>query len=316
MIWLQPTKFFKQLFERYLNRTQPPASQVTLQQNRIYILPSRLGCWFGLLIVLLYLLGTNYQNNLILITAFMLISLFLVTMLQSFYNLYRLHVKIVADAECFAGQDAFIEITLNSEAAQMLQLGFFKHKGDYLAPLVKAETHLALPLPALSRGCYELPRLKIASHYPFGLFRCWSYPALQAKIWIYPTPLQTQHIKQPVNDSMNRPASALAMPEADWLKNYQTGDLPARILWKKLAANPNMTVVRYAPPTATEHEQWIQVPSLTGIALETALCEATAKLISLEKAGQAYGMILPNQTIAPARGAAHYQRCLQELALC
>ena len=71
----------RRYFQRYLDRKQPPLPALTLTQQRIYILPSRLGLWFAVLVVLLYLLGTNYQNNLILLLSFLLIGLLLLFLL-------------------------------------------------------------------------------------------------------------------------------------------------------------------------------------------------------------------------------------------
>lgn len=304
------------MLDRFLERRQPAVAMVTLSQNRIYILPSRLGCWFGLLVILLYLLGTNYQNNLILITAFMLISLFLVAMLQAFYNLHRLQLRVLSEPAAFAGENALVELELQSISAQMLQLSWFKQRSSYLVSQVEGKTTFALSLSGFDRGCYPLPRLKIASLYPFGLFRCWSYPALAAKVWIYPAPsVYAATAKQLIEDNTITSTNQHGL-EPDRIKNYQPGDLPARILWKKLAANPNLTVVRHAAPQSNQIELWIEVPALMGKALEEALSAAAAKAIHLELSMLDYGLKLPHLTVSPASGQAHLTRCLQELALC
>ena len=63
------------LLSRYLDKRQPAVPSITLVQKLIFILPTRYGWWFLLLIALLYLLGTNYQNNLILLQSYFLIGL-------------------------------------------------------------------------------------------------------------------------------------------------------------------------------------------------------------------------------------------------
>lgn len=67
-------QLLQQRFDRWLAQRQPASLNVSLNQGVIYILPSRFGYWFIFLILLLYLLGTNYQNNLILLTSFVLLS--------------------------------------------------------------------------------------------------------------------------------------------------------------------------------------------------------------------------------------------------
>ncbi|MFN3899155.1 MAG: hypothetical protein ACK4ML_02170, partial [Alishewanella aestuarii] len=182
-------RLLQQKFQAYLARSQPAQPSVCLTQKRIYIFPSRLGLWFALLVLILYLLGTNYQNNLILLSSFMLLSLLLLTMLLAFYNLYRLELSVVADAETFADQPAALPLQLNSANCQMLQLGLQGQRLQQLVPVISGPLAFALQLPLLSRGCYELPRLKLSSQFPFGLFNCLSYPALSAQLWVYPAAL-------------------------------------------------------------------------------------------------------------------------------
>lgn len=300
---------------RYLDRKQPAQPAVTLTQQRIYILPSRLGWWFVTLVVLLYLLGTNYQNNLILLCSFLLLSLLLLSMLQAFYNLYRLQLSVIADGETFAGKHAILPLRLETKACQMLQLGLQGQRLQQLVPQIEGEQSFPLQLPILSRGCYPLPRLKLSSQYPFGLFNCWSYPALTAEIWVYPAPVA------PLQDTLFAAADTKQRdrnpePGNEQLKPYQAGDLPQRILWKKLASHPQQPVVRHFSEHAARTEQWIQIPALSGAALEQALSIACFRLQQLESSGANYGLLLPGKTLALGQGSAHLKRCLQELALC
>lgn len=305
----------RRYFLRYLDRKQPPLPALTLTQQRIYILPSRLGLWFAVLVVLLYLLGTNYQNNLILLCSFMLLSLLLLTMLQAFYNLYRLRLAVLADAQTYAGSPGALPLKLQSRDCRMLQLGLYGQKLQQLLPNLQGEQQFNLQLPLLPRGCYSLPRLKLSSQFPFGLFNCWSYPALSAQLWVYPAPMPPNN-SAPLSAADPGQQRTTAQTDADQLKPYQAGDLPSRILWKKLATHPEQPVVRQIPLAAARSEQWVQVPALTGPALEQALSMACYQLQQLETTGSQYGLMLPGKTLALGRGQRHLTSCLQELALC
>ena len=69
------TGAFKAIMWRYLERRQPASTSLKLRQNILYVLPTRYGLAMLLLAVILYLLGSNYQNNLILLLSFLLIGL-------------------------------------------------------------------------------------------------------------------------------------------------------------------------------------------------------------------------------------------------
>ena len=56
----------------------------------LFILPTRLGLCYLLVMLAIYLLGTNYQNNLVLLVAYALGSLFMVTMWLTHRNLLGL----------------------------------------------------------------------------------------------------------------------------------------------------------------------------------------------------------------------------------
>ena len=50
-------------WQRWLARRIPPARQITLQGRCLFILPTRLGLWYLLVMLAIYLLGTNYQQQ-------------------------------------------------------------------------------------------------------------------------------------------------------------------------------------------------------------------------------------------------------------
>lgn len=74
-------------FNRWLNRRMPPANSITLNQRKIFILPTRQGLIFALLVCAMVMAGINYQNSLVFALAFLLASLFMVAMLHTYRNL-------------------------------------------------------------------------------------------------------------------------------------------------------------------------------------------------------------------------------------
>jgi uncharacterized protein (DUF58 family) len=298
---------------RYLDKRQPPADNVTLVQKLIFILPTRYGWWFVLLLGLLYLLGTNYQNNLILLLCYLLLSLFLLSIVLVYQNMSGLTLQCRTAAAGFAGETLQVALQLSSAKPQlMLSFSFMQQQHTELMPL--PATSLTLPLPAERRGKYSLPRIKISSQYPFGLWRAWSYVALAQDYWVYP---HAEKMLQQADDNSTENSGAQAKAHSgDLLAPYRSGDSLRHMVWKRLARDPMNPVVRQQQFTPQAEPCWVVVPPATGEALERRLSHAAWQLLTLEQSAQRYGLKLPGLTLAQSSGAAHLQRCLQELALC
>ena len=298
------------LLNRYLDKKQPATGQVTLIQKLIFILPTRYGWWFLLLIALLYLLGSNYQNNLILLLCYLLLLLFLFSIVLCYKNLSGLTLSCPMAAEGFCSETLDVQLLLSSDKQHvLLQLNFIEQA--HVSITVKQQSRISLPLGALKRGKYTLPRMRIFSQYPFGLWRAWSYIALDQHYWVYPKP--DQHIDANLNDSIE--GSKLTKPAGDMLSPYRSGDSLRHMVWKRLARDPRNPVVRQQYSSQAE-PSWVVIPHANGDVLEHALSKACYQLLKLEQSGTQYGLKLPQMTIAQSSGKAHLTRCLQELALC
>lgn len=306
-----------QLMSAYLDKRQPASSKVKLVQKLIFILPTRYGWWFLLLIVLLYLLGTNYQNNLILLTCYLLLSVFLLCIVLCYQNLSGLTLHCPVAAEGFAGQPIYISIGLSSDSSSandhvMLSLHFVGQPQQPSLATLCSTVNLAIS--NTQRGKYRLPRLKISSQYPFGLWRGWSYIALAQDYWLYPSP--DGQVKRDLSASTDTKEQQAVQQHGDVLAPYRHGDSVRHLVWKRLARDPANPVVRQQLSTPEAEPSWVIIPPASGEALERVLRQGCRQLLDLEQAGQQYGVKLPHLTIAQSSGPQQLQRCLQALALC
>ena len=89
----------------WIERRIPPTHRITLSQQTVFIFPTLTGFVFGGLVVLLILGAINYQNSLIYGVAFLLGSLFLVTILYTFRNLSGLTIELAGAGTGFVGED-------------------------------------------------------------------------------------------------------------------------------------------------------------------------------------------------------------------
>mgnify|MGYP000618936151 CR=1 FL=1 len=301
----RPRQWFLKRIWRWLDRRQPAAATLELQQRFLFVFPTRYGFAMLGLVLLLYLLGTNYQNNLILLQSYFLIGLLLLSIMLSFRNLNGLTLSASPAPAVFQGEDISVMLLL-SQPQQRQQILFQLADFSLLCPQLPAT--VMLKLPATQRGYYQLPRITVSSEHPFGLVRCWCYPLLQQHYWVYPKPQHQDNYQPPDADA----------GELQWshLSPYQAGDPLQRIDWKRLARQPMHPVVKVFSNVLPEQQRLLVLPPLTGAALELALSDLCAQIIELSQARQSFALQLPNQLIEFGTGPDHRRRCLEALTLC
>lgn len=131
-------KVLQNYWNRWLNKRIPAATQHHLNHHNIFIFPAKFGLLFLSLCLLLFLLGTNYQNNLMLLLCYFLLALFLVNLLASYINFARIDLQIGKCPEVFVGDNLNIPLWLNANnndvnpANGLLNFKFqvIKHQSD------------------------------------------------------------------------------------------------------------------------------------------------------------------------------------------
>lgn len=300
-----------QWFDNWLDNRQPKARTVTLTQKIIYILPSRFGLWYILLLILLYLLGTNYQNNLILLMSYMMVSVLLLALTLAWRNLHNITVSCAPVLSAYAEETLMVPVTLQAPLPRQELQCYFKH---HQQPSVADNSQqVMVPLATERRGYFSLPRLTVHSYYPFGLFNCKSMLNLDYHYWVFPKPLATDAINSLGENSGNKNQLA---DDYDTIRSYQAGDSLKLMLWKRLARDPSSPVIKHAPSNPQPEPDWITIPAVNGAALEVALSKACYLMLQLEQRSRPYGLRIKNKNINPSCGQQHLERCLREMALC
>ena len=104
----------KQQWLVWLQRRIPVLDEVRLHRHNIFILPSRFGLSFGLLNILLFVLGVNYQNNLVILLSSFCFSLFMTTMLLCYQNMAGILIRPTVGSEYVANQLLSVQCLLSS----------------------------------------------------------------------------------------------------------------------------------------------------------------------------------------------------------
>lgn len=296
----------RQRIWRWLDQRLPPVTRHTLRQRSLFVFPTPFGFSLVMLVILLYVLGTNYQNNLIILLSYLLLVLFVGSIMLAFLNLHHTSLEAKAISDTHVGDTIQIQVQLERSAGlpQATSIGW---QGQP-ASLIKTSPVL-LAISSQRRGFYQVPRLKIESVFPFGLIRCWSYIRLDCQYWVFPAAQLS-----PFGDSQMATQTS-GQDEWTGLQQYQPGDSLRQLDWKRLSRQQRLLVHQYKAVALPNDELWLSPdPRLPG--LEAQLSDLTARALQAESKQQPFGLRIGEHQIAVGGGPVHLRKVLQELALC
>ncbi len=291
-----------------------------LGQRRIFIIPTRGGLLYALALIVMLLGAINYMLALGHALVFLLAGLGITGMVHTFRNLYGLVITPGRCAAVFAGEMAHFQLTLgNDRPTARLALELEAEPGQLVITAVDSEksTKISIPISAEKRGWLDLPRVRLSSRYPLGLFVAWSYLQPAMRCLVYPRP---HHSPLPAPVAM--PASGEqngdgGQEDFAGFRARQPADSPRHVAWKASARDTGerpLLVKQFAGGAQVEMQlDWTLIdPALSP---ESRLSILAGWVISAEAAGCSYGLRLPNQEIPRHAGAAQQRRCLEALAL-
>jgi len=290
---------------------------VVLGTRQIYILPTRHGLLFTLVLVALALAAVNYSNALAYLLTFLLASMAVVSLLHTQRNLLKLHVTVAGGEPVFAGGPALFRICLRNDSAARYALRVETAHGAL--PSFDIPAHdtrcVALSVPTVKRGWLDCPPLTLATVYPLGITRAWSRRlTLPARCLVYPKPADDTHWQPAAG--IEGESHGMAMQDGEdftGLRVYQPGDAFARISWKTLARGQGLHTKEFRAPLA--ESVWLDWGAFAPLADEARLSLLCRAVLDAEDSGLAYGLRLPHMTIEPDSGATQRHRCLEALAL-
>jgi uncharacterized protein (DUF58 family) len=287
-----------------------------INRRRIYILPSRHGLALAALIIAMLIGALNYNSNLGLAFAFLMVGVALVAMHHCHRNLLGLVVDVDPEADGFEGSQVHLNFAFyNPSALDRFDIEIHCADLGTAARSIRAgsRAQLGVDVPAVRRGVLRLSQFELRTRYPFGWFRAWTYVQAPLLAYIYPRPMGDHRL----------PASAAAQGTATsaeqrgeeefaGLRTYSPGIPLKHMAWKVLARGGEAAVRHYAGDVM--EPEWLDWDALDGIAPEARLSQLCAWVVDAEAEQRRYGMRLPQLELRPARGAAHRSACLRALA--
>ena len=291
---------------------------IKLTRKNIGIFPGRAGWSFLLVVSLLWLVGTNYENNLVMTLVFLLTSLFVVSILHTFSNFSGLTVRVIKSSPCFAGEDACFELSVERQNDQPYENIQFQW-GDS-APVVfnlleGRKQHINIYVPTRQRGWFKPGRLTVESYYPLGLLRAWVSLQVNCEALVYPAPLAGGPIPQaPASDGDD--GSMTDQPGNEdfaGFRDYQPGASLRQVAWKQYARGAGLHLKDYA--ATVDRQTWLDWDMLAGLDRETRLSRLCHWALLAAQNNEMFGLRLPGIEIPPDRGEHHRDQVLKALAL-
>tara|TARA_B100000700_G_scaffold557_1_gene826 strand:+ start:10217 stop:11359 length:1143 start_codon:yes stop_codon:yes gene_type:complete len=303
-----------------------------LSQHRLFVIPTGFGLAWAGLILILFLFGTNYQNNLAYGLSFWLLAIALVALLRGWRNLLGVRVTITPEGEAFAGGEARLRVRLAaSRDRQALAVCLGRRLGRRagrragrhleghreVVDLVDGDASLTLGWPVSARGDQPLPRLRLESDWPLGLVRSMAWVESPATLLVYPRPGPSTDAAMLEARSMDEstpqagPKTPREAQDFAGLKRYVPGDAPSRLAWKQWSRTGVLATKHFSePPTAPT---WLDYAAVTGD-VETRLSWLCYQVNAYHRRGEPFGLRLPGLVLPPASGSVQRRRALSALA--
>jgi uncharacterized protein (DUF58 family) len=303
-------------YQSWLDRRIPPQKSLQLHQRNLFIFISRQGLYFLLLISLVWIGATNFQNNLAFALSFFLLSVLFVAIHLTFANASGLRLRFIDAKPVFVGDVIFARFELLSTALhQRLEFSWPQQEPMLMTVQPSAPQVMLLPFKTSRRGLLRPGRFRMQTLYPLGIVRCWSWLDLDVELMVYPKPeVADFHLCSSGGGDEDGGGVIAGGDEYFSLKPYMEGESLSRVAWKQYAAGRGLFVREYADLRGGEI--MLDFSVMPDPDMELRLSKLCYCALQLHEQGRIYGLKLPGKAvIEAAAGDQQLRVVLSALAL-
>jgi uncharacterized protein (DUF58 family) len=237
---------------------------------------------------------------------------------HTYRNLSGLSLRLGHAQPVFAGEEAEFPVILASGSGRpyrALGLGFAASPAAWCDVAAGLESIVRLKLPAPRRGRLRPPRICVATLYPLGLLRAWTWLAFEGECLVYPKPLAPPEFPAggPGSETQRGQRELPGADDYAGLRRHVAGDSLRHVDWKAYARERGLYNKAFVEPTGSLQE--LDYEAFPGVEAELRLSYLCHLVLKAEREGTRYGLRLPGESIPAGLGAAHRERCLKALAL-
>ena len=288
-----------------------------LSRKNLYMLPTRHGMLFSIVLMAMLLVAVNYNNSLAYIMSFTLFSTVLVSMLYTHRNLEGLCLSYGDYRPVFAGKNlSYTLILSNRRPRDRYDIGI-DIKGDQSRRRdFSANETLYLECSTLvkKRGWYSLPPVQVNTRFPLGLLFSWSRQAkFDRKSLVYPAPAEWQEFPTRYAGNSSKPIqSRNSNDDYSGLRQYRKGDSPQHIDWKTYARGKGLYSKEFL---GGDMPQMVFSWNDTQGDREQRISLLTRWVIEAGALGIRFAIDLPGVQVTPSNDERQVTKCLKILAL-
>ncbi|WP_425501568.1 DUF58 domain-containing protein [Pseudoxanthomonas kalamensis] len=308
----------QRMAERLRQLARPRAPEplpVAIGRRRVYVLPTRFGLFFAVLLLAMLLGALNYNNNPALLLALLLGATAMASMIVAHLQLSGLQVQALSAEPVPAGQAIVLHLAL-SAADPRPRRGLRVETGPAHAylPAWRDSTVAILELPTQRRGWLPRQRIRLSSTQPLGLALAWAWVWPDSALLVYPA-AEPQGPPLPSGQGQaERSRLSPAGEDVHHLRGYRAGDPRRAIAWKPSARRDTLLVREYEQPLGQDIV--LDWASLSSLPYEKRIARLAHWVELAERESRSYRLTLPAQPpLGPSLGAAHRHACLRALAL-
>ena len=218
----------------------------------VYILPTPSGIYFICVTFILLIISFSYSHSLAYVTTFLFFSLICLSAFITNSNMKNISLAKLTKNQYYGYED---EQTWN---IIVQNTGDQKKYGISLGNIGKTDKPIQIGFQktqklhfqtSFTKGIHEFHRVKLSSHFPFGLFKAWIVENTQLQFFTAPkrenkTRLSIEDFAY--EDGQGEDQSRIKQGKDEFIeyKQYQQGDPVSNIDWKK-SSQHNIYVKSY-----------------------------------------------------------------------
>jgi len=301
--------------QRWVSRRLPRLHGVTLTQRQIFIFLTTEGGLYSGLLLITFVCGINYANNLVLGLCFFLASVLMVTIHHTFSHLSGLHVEVMDATDSQAGGHSQYRVRIAPTGSKphrqlLLQWDGHTQQIDTLSEPVVLTFALSTP----TRGLFLPPRLTVSTVYPLGVLRAWTYVHFDEQAWVAPLPLPNvlSGARVQAADDDDNADRVAGQDEFEELKDFVAGESMARISWGHFARGQGLLSKQFSD--ARGREQLLDYAQMVGPDHESRLSQLAYWVHQLTQEQVSYALRLPDVELPVGAGPLQQQHALRLLA--
>ena len=279
------------------------ANSYTTHRRQLYILPTKAGWVFSLLVFILFLASIKFSHQATFLLTFLLCGFGMISSFHTQKNINAITISLKDGSAIFANEKTdFICRLKNSTDVKRHNIWLLCQDQHYCVNIEPNSTvKQSIQLEAKQRGLFSLPAVNITSHFPLGILFGWSRKfQSDATCMVYPEPkdilpipstilLQSEEGQQQVLSTQSQQQNG---EQISSLKPYQMGDRLRDIHWPSLAKNHQLVSKEYE--NSTEYKLIFSWQHVSNLNTEDKLSQLTYWLLDAEKNQTSYQLSFLN----------------------